>query len=53
MKERKRERESEKKTKRKKEGIEREQGKGEIPSSRKCAEPYESSKGQVLRGELH
>ena len=32
---------------------ERKEGKGEIRSSRKCAEPYESSKGQILRGELH
>ena len=29
------------------------EGKGEIWSSRKCAEPYESSKGQILRGKLH
>jgi hypothetical protein len=37
----------------KKKERKREQGKGEIPSSQKCAEPYESSKCQVLRGELH
>lgn len=58
MRVRKRERKNEKKRNedkyfKKEREREKGKGKGEIRSSRKCAEPYESSKGQILRGELH